>query len=276
MNVALQDQLTNRDTDDFQQAFKLESFSEESLQKTLAARRDALAMESDINSGFLQQLRGPHLDQFISKGVYEQWDASEQPCLLILSGQNFPGLLSQQCWLSRVAISTIDRVMASAAHCAYYVLSQQEASLYQVLPSILLQLMAKKRDMLRVEKQRDALRAELHEYRNSEMKVSRMNGYDSRTNPLHNIARRVVQFFDESETVYIIVDRTDWCCDYVNYDHRKSLVDSLVQMVNAARCRLKILAVADSSSWSVEEHQDDLRIPKMERVVVHTMHQKTA
>ncbi|KAL4800786.1 hypothetical protein BDV19DRAFT_352147 [Aspergillus venezuelensis] len=277
-NQELQDQLTNRDRDEFRRIFKLESFSGDSQLKEFTAYREAMEMDQEINAGHLQQLRGPRLDEFLAHGVYQEWTASKQPRLLILDGRNSGGI-STQCWLSWVAISTIERLRNSSDQYAYayYIVPQQGASLYQVLPTILLQLMTQKKDMLRVGKQRDALRAELYKYQESAMtKSANMMGSDRQTDVLHDIARRVVEFFNESETLYIIIDRVDRCCDYRNFDHRKSLMDGLVRMVNVARCKLKILSVSESSGWSIEHHRDELGILAMDRVVVHTKHQSYA
>ncbi|KAL6228938.1 hypothetical protein BDW75DRAFT_246173 [Aspergillus navahoensis] len=272
--LELRDQLTNSDKDAFEQTFRLGVFSEELQEKDLATYRQRLATDLELNFQGFQQLRGPHFDEFTSSGVYRQWDTSLQPRLLILSGRNFVGLSSPQSWLSWVAISTIERQRRSSAYCAYYIVTEQRATLYQVLPSILLQLIAKKKDMLRMDDQRDALRAELHEFQQSERSgVPNKYGNDGRTDVLLKIATRVVRFFSRSDEVYIIVDRADLCTDIACYDHRGSLVRALVQMVSSAHCRIKILVVIKSSMWDVKEHQDELRISSHDRVVLYTMDQ---
>ncbi|KAJ5885542.1 hypothetical protein N7495_010052 [Penicillium taxi] len=275
-SAQLRDQLTNGDKDAFEQTFKLDIFSEELHQTELAAYSQDLANDPDFNYNYLHQLHGTGLDNFMSSGRYKQWDHSFGPCLLILSGRNYMGLPSPQCWLSRVAIATIERQRAfSSAYCAHYIIPLHGATLYQVLPSILLQLLAKKKNMLRMDDQRDGLRAELHAFRKAELSaIPNKYGNDSKTDALMNIARRVVGFFDAGDEVYIVVDRVDLCTDHIGgYDHRKSLLEGLVQMGDLARCRLRTLVVINRSLWNFEDHQCELTIPVPDRLILHRMDQ---
>lgn len=60
-----------------------------------------------------------------------------------------------------------------------------------------------------------------------------------RFSTLQAIVSRVLAFFDESETVYIFVDRVDLCRSGEQV-HCKRLMRTLVRMVREARCKLKI------------------------------------
>lgn len=87
--------------------------------------------------------------------------------MLILSGHNNVSIQTEQCWLSPVALATMDDLSSQGPRhpCACYVFPQQGALLDDVLPKILLQLLRQKSHVLRDEKQRAELWAELHEFR---------------------------------------------------------------------------------------------------------------
>ena len=87
---------------------------------------------------------------------------------------------------------------------------------------------------------------------------------------------RILDFFDdEDKEVYGVVDRVDRCHSRhgERVDHRKALPKVLVKMVEAARCKLKVMAVIDGSSWRVESGRDELGEKRKERVVVYTAEQ---
>lgn len=66
------------------------------------------------------------------------------------------------------------------------------------------------------------------------------------------MAQLVLGCFKESDRVYIVIDRADFCCNFMDYDHRDALKIGLEKMVHAARCRLKILAIFKGNSWGEE------------------------
>ena len=97
---------------------------------------------------------------------------------------------------------------------------------------------------------------------------------DERLLTLHKVALRVVRFFDESETVYVVLDRLDRCCDLKKgVDHRKPFLKALVRMVEAARFKLRVLVVINGYQWRVEQRQDELGEKVKGRVIVHTAEQ---
>ncbi len=97
---------------------------------------------------------------------------------------------------------------------------------------------------------------------------------DERLSALHKVALRVVGLFEESETVYVILDRLDRCCDLKKrVDHRKPLLKALVRMVEAARCKLRVLVVINGYQWSVEQRRDELEEKAKGRIIVHTAEQ---
>lgn len=223
-------------------------------------------------------MRGPRFEEFRVGKDYQSWTRSEDSCLLILSGYNNKSIVHlDQCWLSPVAMAMISELRLSPSHLiyAYYVFGQQGESLYRPFSVILLQLLRQKRRVLRNESQCDELRAELYElqkYIHGDNKV--MEADEERISALHKVALRVMGFFDESETVHVILDRVDRCCDLKkSADHRKPLLKALIKMVEASRCKLRVLVVINGYQWSVERQRDELEEKMSGKVIVHTAEQ---
>ncbi|KAJ5776440.1 uncharacterized protein N7511_001451 [Penicillium nucicola] len=266
--LALQDQLTDKELDDFRRTFSLEGFSESFQEEDLKDYISSFHMDRDINSSFLQQIEPSHLSEL---GVFQEWDSAKRSTLLILCGKNCYGAWTDNCWLSKVAFFTIEaRRRTHPQHHAYYIFPRTGAPIYQALPAILLQLLWKNKASLRIDKERDALRAELHKFRsNKSPQESHKFGNNEQINMLFNIASRVVRLFDKSQTLYITVDRSDRCLDYNQYDHRERFLDGLQQMVRDAHCCLKVLVVFNESEYDVEQERD-----RKADVVIHKMRQK--
>ena len=90
--------------------------------------------------------------------------------------------------------------------------------------------------------------------------------YEDKTiSALHKVALRVIDLFDESETVYIIVDRADRTRDGGKTDHRKALLKAFVKMVEAARSKLRVFVLISGNNWQVEKHQDEMK----DRLIIH-------
>ena len=237
---------------------------------------EALRSDEQLNAAYFEQMRGRRFDLFKACDDYQSWISSENSSLLILSGYNNRSIVHvDQCWLSPIAVAMITDLRLNSSHpiYGYYVFNPQGSLLYRPLSVILLQLLRQKYQVLRNRSQSDELRAELYELQKYEHEV--MATEDERLSALHKVARRVVGFFDESETVYVILDRLDRCCDLKKrVDHRKPLLKALVRMVEAARCKLRVLVVINGYSWSVEQRRDELEEKLKGRVIVHTAEQK--
>ena len=135
---------------------------------------------------------------------------------------------------------------------------------------ILLQLLRRKCQVLRNRSEYEELRSELYElqkYEDGENKVMEIE--HARLSALQKVAIRVIGFFDESETVHVTLNRADRCCDLKNrVDHRKPLLKTLVQMVEAARCKLRVLVVFNGNQWDAKERVDDLEERKKEKIIL--------
>lgn len=219
-------------------------------------------------------MQGHRLDTFKKHEDYQSWIKSEHSCLFILSGYNNISIASRvQCWASPVAMAMITQLRACPGppiH-AYYVFATQGELLYPAFSVIFLQLLRQRRQVLREKSRCDEMRAELYELQEHEHRDDMVGATeDERFSALQNVALRVISFFDESETVHVILDRVDRCCDLKKrIDHRKPLLKALVKMVEAARCKLKVFVVINGYQWSIEERRDELEEKMTGRVIVH-------
>ncbi|OKL60821.1 hypothetical protein UA08_03413 [Talaromyces atroroseus] len=231
----LQDSFSEAVIDCFRATFQLQGLSDDSQNQYLEHYRVVVSMDQRSYAGVLEQMSGTSLDRFVNSGVYHQWYTAEQSCLLILSGHNDNGSISPQCWLSPVALWTIDdcRRVSSTVY-AYYIVPHEGATIYQVLSGLLLQLIRREKSILRDESQRDAFKRKMYEYQ-------------QRTTSAENYK------YGESESLYMVVDRADRCRNFRDYDHREALKDGLKTMIYASRCQLKILAVFDGIGWDEDE-----------------------
>lgn len=240
--------------------------------------RYALDSDDQLNADYFQRMQGQELERFKQGGHYQSWITSERSCLLILSGYNNESIpYHDECWLSPVAMATLQDLCQQEDRSiyAYYVHAPEGGRLPHVLSVILLQLLRRKSHALRNEKQYTELRSELQQYQNLSKRTDKGSGMneDDMIGALHKVAIRVVSFFEESETVYIIVDRVDRCRDFRKLDHRKALLKALVKMVEATPSKLRVLAVVHGNSWRVEEHHDELGEKVEGKVIIHTAHQ---
>ena len=256
---------------EIQLLLKLDDFSEEAHRKEWDKHHEAVDKDDVLNAVMLQQMRGSKLDSFKANEDYQSWAHSERSCLLILSGYNNISIEVDQCWLSPVAAAAVndfDRQDIEPIY-AYFALPQKGKLLYDVVAVILLQLLRRKSGSLRNERRHAELRTELRRFQQTELDE------DDKILAMERVVLRVIDFFDESETLYIVIDRADRCRDPKAVDHRKVLLRIFVKMVEAARCTLRILVVIDGHSWRVENYRDELGAKMEGRVIVRTEEQET-
>lgn len=246
---------------DIQRLLNLDDFSEKTQREELEKYCLALDSDDQLNSGYFQQMRDEELDLFRSQSNYKQWNKSPKQSLLILSGYNNKSISSiDLCWMSPVATAKIRDLGRECGRpiYAYSILPQSGKLVYEVLPAILLQLLKQKIHALRDEKQYAELLSALHRFQDRGKLSKSDERYEDRMlATLHDVALSAVNFYDESESVYIIVDRVDRCRDWKNkVDHRKILLKCLAKLVEGARCKLKVLVVVNGHSWSVGRYED--------------------
>lgn len=255
----------------------LSGYSEETQRKELDKYSEALDSDEQLNAPYFEQMRGQRFDSFKACEEYQSWIESEHSCLLILSGKNNETLVDRdKFWLSPVAMAMIASFGFPPSHLmAYYVFPFKGELLYRPLSVILLQLLRQKSQVLREKNQYNELRAELDELQEHEYGDKKgMKIKDERLSAFQKVALRVIGFFDESEIVYVILDRADCCCDWKEFDHRKPLLKVLVKMVEAARCKLRVLVVINGSQWNVEKQRHELGEKIKGRVILYTAEQR--
>lgn len=272
----MEKQNDNNRVREIQRLLNLEAFSVDTQRKELEEYSQALASHDQLNASFFQQMQGEELELFRRQPVYQRWIKSPQQCLLILSGKNNESISEiDECWMSPVATAMIKDLGQECRRSiyAYSILPQPGKLVYDVLPAILLQLLRQKISALRDEKQYAELRSELQKLPDC-VKLSKSDKTyeDKMLATLHKVALRVINFFDESDSLYIIVDRVDRCRDWKKVDHRKMLLECLVKLVEGARCKLRVLAVINGYSWPVEKYPDIGRNVK-DRVITHAVEQ---
>ena len=254
-----------------QRFLNLDEFSEEAHRKEWDIHAQAVDADDELNAEILQQMRGPELDSFRASEDHQSWRYSKRSCLLILSGSNDVSILGvHHCWLSPIAAAVVEDFDQQKPRplYAYYALPQNGKLLHDVVSVILLQLLRQKSGALRDEKRHAELSSEL-----GKLNQRGMNEGD-RVLAMERVALRVIDFFDESETLYIVVDRADRCRDFRTVDHRKVLIKVFIKMVEAARCKLRVLTVINGHNWRVENHQDELGAKMKDRFILHTKDQE--
>ena len=254
-----------------QRLLNLDEYSEEAHRKQWDVHAQAVDTDDDLNGGSLPQMRGQELDSFRVSEDHRSWRYSQRSCLMILSGYNDVSILeTHQCWLSPIAAAVVEDFDQQNPRplYAYYALPQNGKLLHDVVSVILLQLLRQKSRALRDEKRHAELSSEL-----GKLNQRGMNEGD-RVLAMERVALRVIDFFDESETLYIVVDRADRCRDFRTVDHRKVLIKVFIQMVEAARCKLRVLTVINGHSWRVENHEDELGAKMKDRFILHTKDQE--
>ncbi|KAL9105306.1 MAG: hypothetical protein Q9227_009501 [Pyrenula ochraceoflavens] len=276
---------SGRDNDrvrDIQRLLNLEDFSEELQRREVDKYHKELADDDQLNIELLQQMKEKELKSFRIRPKYNQWITSPEPRLLIILGYNNESIISEdQCWLSPVATTLIkDLIDAhSGPTVAYNIIPRPRKSIFDVLPTILLQLLRQKSQALRNEKQFLELQSELRNFHAGSGVSRSPDNHDAMLSALQNAALRVISFFDEAEPIFIIVDRVDRCQDLWSHnrvDHRLLLLRVFVKLVEVARTRLKILAIINGFDWPHSKNLGDLECKSKDRLAVHEEHQEYA
>ncbi|KAL8752095.1 MAG: hypothetical protein Q9184_005848 [Pyrenodesmia sp. 2 TL-2023] len=271
----LQQRLDHNKLGEVQRLLNLDGFSEEMHRKNWDKHCQMIYYDEAFTFPLCQQLRGLQLQAFKASSKYLAWKESNQSCLLILVGHNSASLENEDnCWLSPIPISTVEdleRATKKPIH-AYLAFPSVDGSAFVVVPRILFQLLKQKSVVLRDETKYAELQGSIHRLQTLVKGQPTADG--DKIQALVDVALQVVNFFDEAEELYIVVDRADRCRNLRGADHRKTLLRIFVQMVEAARCKLRILTVVDARYWLVEAARDELGETRKNRVIMHTMEQQ--
>ncbi|KAI1387951.1 uncharacterized protein F4822DRAFT_444459 [Hypoxylon trugodes] len=227
----------------------------------------------------LERMLGSRLEKFKNGHDFRAWQDSSRSCMLILAGYNNISIYrTGECWLSPVALDMIESFRRPEQNdpCAFYILGLQEHNLlYPVLSRIILQLLILNPQVLRDDTQYQELCAEIESYRTTAQEQSRDDRDCSNTlnDLLQNLALRVLNMFDPSKPIWIIIDRVDKC-KLDRSSHRKRLMRALAYLVKNSSVKIRVLVTVNGYDWKVEEERTDFDPDGDTRIIIHTAHQK--
>lgn len=220
-----------------------------------------LASDKTLNASPLERMWNERLDTFRDGRDYGDWTQAKESSMLILTGLNYPSIAClDKCWLSPVAttlITDLEKDAASGRNYAYYIFPQYEP-MYHALCPILHTLRSKKSPTC-------SGKPGFYELGSDLLKLGRYCGEGpwvtaserEKTAFFQQVALRVIEYFDESETVHIVLDRADRCVDpRIGWnslgDHCMPLLETLVKMMGKAKCKLKVLVVFHGNWCAVD------------------------
>ncbi|KAJ2901776.1 hypothetical protein MKZ38_001396 [Zalerion maritima] len=230
-----------------------------------------------------EQMALGRIERFRKTNTFLSWDAEGESRLLLLVGENHDSLIyeSRNCWVSPFALNLIDRLTpshsahdalpptpppsdiatcpATGAVCASFVfhsrsIRESPITMYDVVSVIALQLICTCREML-CEKQ-ETLDEVLAAFTEAREKMN-SSGYEDECaliNTARDLLISVLDLFDETDTVYIVLDRIDRCREVDHYDFLELLGDIVGRSCNGEQkaCAVKVLAVANREGWEGE------------------------
>ncbi|KAI0853359.1 hypothetical protein F5Y00DRAFT_257384 [Daldinia vernicosa] len=258
----------------------LEGFSMESESEQL--RRYQYEFNVDLERGwdYLEHMRGSRLEEFKSHLDFQAWRDSSHSCMLLLTGYNDQSVHSaRRCWLSSIALDTIENFRKSERGdpYAFYILEYQEHSLLPVLSHVIIQLLTLNPQALENDKQYEELRAEVKKYCTALEAESQSHNEHEHSDAvnilLQRVALRVLNMFDQTKPVWIIMDRVD-NCKLGKVNHRKKLMKALVYLLENAAVKVKVLVVANGYDWKADKESDEFGQSRPESIIVHTAQQK--
>ena len=264
-------------------------------------QRDVQA-DFDTNWTNLERMQGPLLQNFKNGIIFQDWRQSQHSSLLIMAGYNNESVYSSgKCWLSPIALDTITQLNEADQPdpYAFYILGLRPDTemVQQVLSCLIIQLLNQNRGALQNEAVYAELNAELREYaklleesqqttalshalriKDIKKAINKAKAFieelSNKANAiLQKVALRVLNTFDPTKPVWIVLDRGDKCKAGA-FNHRKKLAKSLVYLVENAKVNVKILAIVNGYDWRVDEMADELGQSKEESLNVHKMEQK--
>ncbi len=254
---------------------KLDSHSSEAELANLKKHRGNIVAE--FNDWYSRQPtpRDP-LASVRNHQKFQSWRTSVGSRILLMIGHNRVRQATH-CWLSPVALDFIAEcgMPKRKDPCVFYILGTRtvDDTFDHVASSLIFRLLSMNRHALRDEKQYAELQAELQSYKNAIRTGSKPHIIQE---SLGKVALRVLNLFDSSKTVWIILDRLDQCRGHESRNlHRKTLLKFLVKLVEdeRLRVRVRILAVVNGVDWRAEEQHDEIDQTKKESIVFWTLEQ---
>ncbi|KAJ3710179.1 hypothetical protein C8R42DRAFT_597419, partial [Lentinula raphanica] len=237
---------------EIQNSLGLSSWTHEYLHKKLSEYKSRLLYECH-EEGIYQQMTGTEIKNLQESNFYVEWAKPNSSGILILRGINNENLSEGKIhnWVSPFVLDMVDKMHGNgrntiplAVH-VYDSVDPASRSIFEALSRVLFQLLWFKRSELTGSnsKRYEPLIAALHDYVHCPPSDS-----NDKIEALGSFASQVVQMYsEESQPVYIILDRVDQCSE--QYELMNILVN---RMMKEASCSFKMILVAGINWPSLE------------------------
>ncbi|GKT56542.1 hypothetical protein ColTof4_08913 [Colletotrichum tofieldiae] len=139
----------------------------------------------------------------------------------------------------------------------------------------MIQLLTTNRRALRNDAIYNELKAKIQRYSLERNDIEHTIISEKASKQLQKVLLEVLNMFGREQTVWIVVDRPDQCKRRPGPNHQKKLVKALVNLVESANVKIRILLVVNGHDWRVNEQIDEFGQQKENSVVVHTVRQRT-
>ncbi|CBX91214.1 hypothetical protein LEMA_P067220.1 [Plenodomus lingam JN3] len=224
---------------------------------------------------YVELMTKSKLAAFENDPAIQAWQHSCHSQMLLLVGYNDRSYYdSIQCWLSPVALHIIRHIRSIGEADAYtfQLIGQREPRSFQhILSTIIFQLLKQNYQLLRNQEHYAGLFAELQTYQKL-FELSRQSG-DGQDNhrlraseSLQKVAFMILNLFSPEKTIWIVLDRVDRCRSYPRSADGKKLLKSLVQLMEKATVKVRVLAVINGYDWPVDNQVDELGCSQPERI----------
>ncbi|KAJ3768155.1 hypothetical protein FB446DRAFT_752584 [Lentinula raphanica] len=238
---------------EIQNSLGLSSWTHEYLHKKLSEYKSRLLYECH-EEGIYQQMTGAEIKSLQASDVFIKWEKPKSSGILILRGINNENLSEGKIhnWVSPFVLDMVDNLYGNGSNAiplgvhVFDSVDSTSRSIFEALSRVLFQLLWFKRSELTGSnaKKYEPLMAALHEY----IHCSFSESNDNKIQALGNLASQIVQMYnEESESVYVLLDRVDQCNDH--YELMNILVN---RMMKEASCSFKIILVAGINWPSLE------------------------
>ncbi|KAK7433892.1 hypothetical protein Landi51_13763 [Colletotrichum acutatum] len=287
----LQQATDNDRLNNMQDLFEVRGYSQESNFKILEKYQDDLRADFDQGTwAGLDILRGQRLKTFMKNCMdLSKWLQPSNSYMLVLAGYNEASVSSiGSCWLSPVALDIIATLRSSTSPepYAFYIPGLTKTNLLpEVLSHIAIQLLMANRRALRDDARYNELKGKIQLYAVAEneakddtrndKKSEKTNGISTNAKKaLQDVVLEVLNLFKEEQTVWIVVDRPDQCKERGGHDHKRILAQALVNLLESAKSRVRVLLVVNGHDWRVDKEFDEFGQSKQDSVAVHTALQR--
>lgn len=274
INLELQNGHDNYNLENIRRLLSIDTYLEKDEDAQLEKYRGDVTAEFKVKY-YNEQTPNSRLLSVKKDAGVQSWRNSPGCCALVLVGYN-QVLSARHCWVSPVALDFITEFKASEDICVFYILGTREDddTYQQVLSFLIFRLLVLNRLALRDRDQYAELCAELQEYD----KATQAKAPRSRLQELLvKIAFRVLNMFDSSKTIWIILDRLDQCKGKESRNlHRETLMNIMIRLVEeqqSLKVKVRVLGIVNAADWKFDEYIRERDQTKNGSIILRTFHQ---